>query len=144
MLELNDEELRQAARALDSYNKQLETLSRQVKLLQATRDEAARAFRALSALKDAKEGDEIMVPVGASTYITVKVTGKNAVVGVGNGVAVEKSLDDAQAYMQSQGDEITSALNEAVSAMQEVQSYTQELADAIQQEYRQRQANGVQ
>ena len=144
MLDLNDDELRQAARVLDSYNRQLESLTRQVKLLQATRDETARSFRALDALSKAEKGDEIMVPVGASTYITVQVTGKDAVVGIGNGIAVEKSLDDAQSYLQAQGDEITKALDEAVKAMQEVQGYTQELAEAIQQEYRGRQSQGVQ
>jgi len=144
VLELNDDELRQAAKVLESYERQLENLSRQIKLLQATRDEAARSFRALGALADAKEGDEIMVPVGASTYVTVRVTGRNAVVGIGSGVAVERSMQEAQEFMKKQSDDITSAMNEAYAAMQEIQGYAQELTDAVQQEYRSRQARNTQ
>mgnify|MGYP001836831208 CR=1 FL=1 len=56
-MKMNDEELRQAARTLDSYNQQLENISRQIRLLQASRDETVRASRTLEALADAKEGD---------------------------------------------------------------------------------------
>ena len=66
---MNDEELRSAARALETYNAQLENISRQVNLLRATRDETYRAGRALHALAEAKEGDEILVPVGASAFV---------------------------------------------------------------------------
>ena len=50
-------------RTLDSYNAQLETLNRQVRLLQSSRDEAVRASRSIEALSDAKPGDEVMILV---------------------------------------------------------------------------------
>jgi prefoldin alpha subunit len=82
---MNDEELRQAMQALESYNKQLEGITRQARILQNTRDETTRASRTVQALVDAKPGDEILIPVGGSCLVTVQVSEKKkAIIGVGS------------------------------------------------------------
>ena len=135
----NDEELRQAARTLDSYNQQLENISRQIRLLQASRDETVRASRTLEALADAKEGDEVLIPIGASSFVTVKVTDKKtAVVGIGNKISVDKEYSDAKDFMDRNSAEISDAIQKSVAAMQEIQQYTEDLAAAVQDEYRKR------
>ena len=141
---MNDEELRSAARALETYNAQLENISRQVSLLRATRDETYRAGRALHALAEAKEGDEILVPVGASAFVRVKVTGKDAVCGIGNGISIEKPVLEAADKMDNDRSEVENALKEAIETMQEIQGYVKELSAAVQQEYAQRQAQARQ
>ena len=119
---MNDEELRQAARTLDSYNQQLENISRQIRLLQASRDETVRASRTLEALADAKEGDEVLIPIGASSFVTVKVTEKKtAVVGIGNKISVDKEYSDAKDFMDRNSAEISDAIQKSVAAMQEIQ-----------------------
>ncbi len=136
---MNDEELRQAARTLDSYNQQLENISRQIRLLQASRDETVRASRTLEALADAKEGDEVLIPIGASSFVTVKVTDKKtAVVGIGNKISVDKEYSDAKDFMDRNSAEISDAIQKSVAAMQEIQQYTEDLAAAVQDEYRKR------
>jgi len=138
-LKMNDEELRQAARTLDSYNQQLENISRQIRLLQASRDETVRASRTLEALADAKEGDEVLIPIGASSFVTVKVTDKKtAVVGIGNKISVDKEYSDAKDFMDRNSAEISDAIQKSVAAMQEIQQYTEDLAAAVQDEYRKR------
>ncbi|WP_400236580.1 prefoldin subunit alpha [Methanomethylophilus alvi] len=143
---MNDEELRQAARTLDSYNQQLENISRQIRLLQASRDETVRASRTLEALADAKEGDEVLIPIGASSFVTVKVTDKKtAVVGIGNKISVDKEYSDAKDFMDRNSAEISDAIQKSVAAMQEIQQYTEDLAAAVQDEYwkRRMQQQGV-
>ena len=136
---MNDEELRQAARTLDSYNQQLENISRQIRLLQASRDETVRASRTLEALADAKEGDEVLIPIGASSFVTVKVTDKKtAVVGIGNKISVDKEYSDAKDFMDRNSAEISDSIQKSVAAMQEIQQYTEDLAAAVQDEYRKR------
>ena len=136
---MNDEELRQAARTLDSYNQQLENISRQIRLLQASRDETVRASRTLEALAGAKEGDEVLIPIGASSFVTVKVTDKKtAVVGIGNKISVDKEYSDAKDFMDRNSAEISDAIQKSVAAMQEIQQYTEDLAAAVQDEYRKR------
>ena len=137
---VEDAELRQAISVAESYRQRVESLSRQVQVLRVSLDEVTMASEALKAFKDAKEGDEIMVPVGASSFVTAKVTSSpKAVVGIGNKVSVEKSLDDAVEYMKSNLAEITDALKKLNESMQEMDAAARNLSLAVQQEYQRRQ-----
>ena len=137
---MNDDELRQALAALDAYKNQLNSLTQQSQLLQMSYEETLAASRTLASLVDAKEGDEIMVPVGASSFITAKVTSSpKAVVGVGNKVSVEKDLTDAVEYMKSNLEEIAEALKKLNESMQEMDAAARNLSLAVQQEYQRRQ-----
>ena len=137
---MNDDELRQALAALDAYKNQLNSLTQQSQLLQMSYEETLAASRTLASLVDAKEGDEIMVPVGASSFITAKVTSSpKAVVGVGNKVSVEKDLSDAVEYMKSNLEEIADALKKLNESMQEMDAAARNLSLAVQQEYQRRQ-----
>lgn len=143
-MNLDDNELRQAYAAMESYKERVEALSRQIQVLRMSLDEVNLAAGALTAFKDAKEGDEIMVPIGAQSLITVKVTSnKNAVVGVGAGISVEKSAEDAIAYMEANGAEITEALKKTTSVLSEAQQALSTLSQAVQQEYAARQQSGT-
>ena len=137
---MNDDELRQALAVLDAYKNQLNSLTQQSQLLQMSYEETLAASRTLASLVDAKEGDEIMVPVGASSFITAKVTSSpKAVVGVGNKVSVEKDLADAVEYMKSNLEEIADALKKLNESMQEMDAAARNLSLAVQQEYQRRQ-----
>jgi prefoldin alpha subunit len=137
---MNDDELRQALAALDAYKNQLAALTQQSQLLQMSYEETLSATQTLTSLINAKEGDEIMVPVGASSFVTAKVTSApKAVVGVGNKVSVEKSLDDAVEYMKSNLAEITDALKKLNESLQEMDAAARNLSLAVQQEYQRRQ-----
>lgn len=141
---MDDNELRQAYAAMESYKERVEALSRQIQVLRVSLDEVNLAAGALTAFRDAKEGDEIMVPIGAQSLITVKVTSnKNAVVGIGAGISVEKSAEDAIAYMEANGAEITEALKKTTSVLGEAQQALSTLSQAVQQEYAARQQSGT-
>lgn len=141
---MDDNELRQAYAAMESYKERVEALSRQIQVLRVSLDEVNLAAGALTAFRDAKEGDEIMVPIGAQSLITVKVTSnKNAVVGIGAGISVEKSAEDAIAYMEANGAEITEALKKTTTVLGEAQQALSTLSQAVQQEYAARQQSGT-
>ena len=133
---MNDEELRQAMQALESYQQQLESVERQARLLQNTRDEATRASRTIQALMDAKPGDELLVPIGSSCLITVNVSEKKkAVIGVGSKVSVEKDLPDALETLETTTKELNEAVQKTIGAMREIQGYVEQLTNAVQSEY---------
>lgn len=137
---MNDDELRQALATLDAYKVQLDALTQQSQILQMTFEEATRARETMAAIKDAKEGDEIMIPVGASSFITAKVTSApKAVVGIGNKISVEKDLDSAVEYMAASVAELTEALTKISNTMKEMDAAARNLAVAVQQEYQRRQ-----
>ncbi len=133
---MNDEELRQAMQALESYQQQLESVERQARLLQNTRDEATRATRTVQALMEAKPGDELLVPIGSSCLITVNVSEKKkAVIGIGSKVSVEKDLPDAIETLEATTKDLNEAIQKTIGAMREIQGYVEQLTTAVQNEY---------
>ncbi|MFA6804632.1 MAG: prefoldin subunit alpha [Candidatus Methanomethylophilaceae archaeon] len=142
---MKDDELRQAMAVLDSYNKQLENLNRQAQMLQASMDDLLRARETLKALKDAKEGDEVLLPIGASSFVNVKVADRTKVlVNVGTRVSVEKTIDEAIDFIVENGNDCSETLKNAVNAMTQIESLANDLTLAIQNEYRARQQNNQQ
>lgn len=137
---MNDDELRQAMATLEAYKNQLNALTQQSQLLQMSFEETVRASDTLNAFANAKEGDEILVPVGASSFVTAKVTASpKAIVGIGNKVSVEKSLDEAVTYISDNLAEIKDALAKLNESMQEMDTAARSLAAVVQQEYQRRQ-----
>lgn len=137
---MNDNELRQAYAVMESYKERVEALSRQVQMLRVSLDEVNLASNSLKAFNDAKEGDEIMIPVGAQCMVTVKVTSKkDVVVGIGSNISIEKSADDAIQYMDANAAEISEALKNSANALNEAQQALTTLSQAVQQEYAARQ-----
>lgn len=137
---MNDNELRQAMSVLDAYQGQLEALSGQAQLLQMSFEESVRAKDTLEAIAKAKEGDEILIPIGAATFVpSVIPKNKKAVVGVGSRVSLEKDLDAAVEFMKNNISELSEALKKAESAIKEVDEAARKLSAAVQQEYQRRQ-----
>ena len=144
---MEDNELRQAIAAMESYKERVEALSRQGQVLRVSLEEVTMSSDALKAFKNAKEGDDIMVPVGASSFITVKVTSnRNVVVGIGSNISVEKDIDDAISYMDANNAEIAEALKKSAETLNEAQQALTTISNAVQQEYvnRQQAAQGIQ
>jgi len=137
---VNDDELRQMLALMETYRNRTEALSRQVTMLRSTLDEVNMASQSIKALMDADEGDDMLIPIGASSFMTVKATSnKNIIVGVGSGVSVEKTPEDASKYMEANAAELSEALKKTVDALQEVQQALSTVSEAVQIEYNTRQ-----
>jgi prefoldin alpha subunit len=142
---VNDDELRQMLALMESYKNRTEALSRQVNVLRSTLDEVNMANESIKALLAAKEGDEIMVPIGASSFMNVKVaSNKNIIVGIGSNISVEKTPEDASKYMEANAAELTEALKKTVDALNEVQKALSTVSEAVQIEYMNRQQTPTQ
>ena len=141
---VDDNELRQALALMEAYKDRVEALTRQVQVLRMSLDEVSLALEAVKAFKDAKEGDEIMVPVGASCYIPVKVTANRTVItGVGSGISVQKTSDQSIDYLEGNTAEISEALKKSMEALNEAQQSLATMSDAVQQEYATRRQAGA-
>jgi prefoldin alpha subunit len=137
---VNDDELRQMLALMESYKNRVEALNRQVTVLRSSLDEVNMADESIKALIGAKEGDEIMVPIGASSFMTVKVcSDKNIIVGVGSGISVEKTPEEADKYMEANAAELAEALKKTVDALNEMQKALSTVSEAVQAEYMNRQ-----
>jgi len=137
---MDDNEFRQALAVLDAYQRQLENFSSQAEILRMSLDDALRARDTLQAVAGAKEGDDILIPVGSGAFVHATVSEKRAaVVGVGSRVSVEKDLTDAVEFMKAGINDITEALKKADGAIKEVDEAARKLSAAVQQEYQRRQ-----
>lgn len=125
---------------LESYREQLDTLRRQITLVQSSLEESVRARETINRFKDAEEGDEIFVPIGASVFVPAKVTGKKqAIVGVGSRVSVEKRLQDTEDYVNSLVIELQESLKKINKAYSEIQAAAENLTATVNEEYSARQ-----
>ena len=139
-MNMNDDEFRQAVAALEAYKVQLDAMAQQSNFFKLSLEETLRARDTLKAFADAKEGDEILVPAGASSFVIATVTSKRkAIVGIGNKVSIDMDLDEAAKYMADSVAEVQDALKKLSDAIQEMNSKARELQLAVQQEYQRRQ-----
>ena len=137
---MNDDELRQALSILDVYKAQLDAMANQAQILQMSLEEVLRARETMRALINSKEGDDILIPVGASSFVAAKALGNGkAIVGIGSRMSVEKGLEDAVKYLDGNVNEITEALRKAGESITETETNARNLSLAVQQEYQRRQ-----
>ena len=137
---MEDDEFRQAMAALEAYKVQLDAMAQQSNFFKLSLEETMRARDTLRAFANAKEGDEILVPAGASSFVIATVTSKKkAIVGIGNKVSIDMDLTEAADYMAASVEEVQEALKKLTDAIQEMNVKARELSLAVQQEYQRRQ-----
>ena len=137
---MNDDEFRQAMAALEAYKVQLDAMAQQSNFFKLSLEETLRARDTLRAFANAKEGDEILVPAGASSFVIATVTSKRkAIVGIGNKVSIDMDLGEAAEYMATSAEEVQDAIKKLSDAIQEMNARAKELSIAVQQEYQRRQ-----
>ena len=137
---MNDDELRQALATLETMKVQLDAMAQQARFFQLSLEETMRAHDTLDAFAKAKEGDEVLVPAGASSFVIATVTSKRkAVVGIGNKVSIDMDLDEADKYMADSANEVKDAIQKLTENMRQMDSQARSLSMSIQQEYQRRQ-----
>lgn len=137
---MNDEEVRQAMSLIETFRVQLDALTKQAQILQISLEDTVKAHETLKSIASAKKGDEILIPVGASTLVRAVVSeNPNALVGIGSKLSVEMKIDEAMEYLSNGSKEITEALKKLTETMDEMSSKAQALQVAVQEEYRVRQ-----
>jgi len=137
---MNDEELRQILAMLDVYRSQMEALSNQIQILKISLEEVESARMTLKAINEAEEGDEILVPVGASSFVKARISNaETAIVGVGNKISVERKIEDALTLLADNVEEIKEALKQASGTLMEIENRARQLSAEVQKAYQERQ-----
>ena len=94
-----------------------ETLQQRLSMLNAAITDLTYANATLEGVEQEKENAELLVPVGGSSYVKVKLAASDKVViGLGAGVSVEKPLAEAKSMLKERLDELEKS---AVSAQQQ-------------------------
>ena len=97
-----EEELRKLSMELRYLEQTAETVQQRVNMVNTVIADLTYASMTLEGVEKEKEGSELLVPVGGSSYIKAKLAATDKViVGMGAGVSVEKTLPEAKELVKN-------------------------------------------
>jgi len=91
-----------------------EALQQRISMVNAAITDLTYANATLDGIEKEKENAEMLVPIGGSSYVKVKLTDSNKIiVGMGAGVSVEKTLAEAKITLKERLDDLEKTMNSA-------------------------------
>lgn len=124
----SEEELRKLSLELRYLEQTAEALQQRVGMVNTVIADLTYARMALEGVEKEKEGTELLVPIGGSSYVKAKLAATDKIiVGMGAGVSVEKTVPEAKELIKKRLED----LEKSRLALQ--QQFTQ-VADKITQD----------
>jgi prefoldin alpha subunit len=124
----DEEEARKLSMQLRYFEQTAENLQQRLGMLNAALTDLSYANMTLESIEKEKENAEMMVPIGGSNYITVKLANPDkVVVGLGAGVSIEKTVPEAKTIVKERMEELQKT---QVSAQQQLS----QIAERINQD----------
>lgn len=118
-----DENVQSKMMEMESYRAQLQQYQMQKSQLMLNVQEFLNAKTTLEGIKNAKNGTEIMIPIGGGTFIKGKIEDTASVVtSVGADVAVTKDIEDAEKFIENQ-------MKLGEEALMKIDAYLQAIED---------------
>jgi len=91
-----------------------EVLQQRISMVNAAITDLTYANATLDGIEKEKENVEMLVPIGGSSYVKVKLADSTKViVGMGSGVSIEKTLPDAKVALKERLEELEKSMNSA-------------------------------
>ena len=133
---MDEQEIMAASQELEALRNQIDNLTKQEELIQVTLEEFTRAKDALNDLKGKKEGDEILVPIGANCWVHAVLGNMDkAIASIGSNIAVGQPVDEIVIRLDSQLEEIETAKTEVSAKLTSLNAKASELTQMLQKVY---------
>jgi prefoldin alpha subunit len=117
-----EEELRRLISAYEQYQVQAEAISQQLGLSQVNIEGCDRALNAIAAMVSAGDDQELLVPIGAGSFVHAKLASSDkVVVAVGSGVSIEKTAEEAKETIDRRKSEIVEASKKLTGVLQNIE-----------------------
>jgi prefoldin alpha subunit len=98
-----------------------EALQQRIGMVNAAIADITYANATLDGMEKEKENAEMLVPIGGSSYVKVKLADPNKViVGLGSNVSIEKTLPEAKATLKERLDELEKTMTAAQQQFNQV------------------------
>ena len=121
MVNSSQEELRKLSVEMRYLEQTAETLQQRISMLNAALADLTYANATLDGIEQEKEDAEMLVPIGGSSYVQVKLVNPDKIlVGLGAGVSVEKPIVDAKVTLKERLDELEKTLQSAQTQFSQV------------------------
>jgi len=132
----NEQQVRESYMMLESAKAQLDGLAKQQELVQLAVEEHVRARETIKEIAKGAAGDEVLVPLGADSYIHAKISdNKDAIVGVGSGVSIRRSPEEAEKILDTKIDDLSRAFKSITDKAAQTEAMIQELSEKVQAQY---------
>lgn len=116
-----EDELRKLSMEMRYLEQTAEALQQRISMVNAAITDVTYANATLDGIEKQKEKDEMLVPIGGSSYVKVKLSDQvNVIVGIGSGVSVEKTIADAKADLKERLDELEKTMASAQQQFSQV------------------------
>jgi len=98
-----------------------DALQQRISMVNAALTDINYANMTLDGIEKENESSEMLVPIGGSSYIKVKLADTNKVIiGLGSSVSVEKTLPEAKAALKERLDELEKTMHSAQQQLSQV------------------------
>ena len=126
-------EAEEVLREYELYRNQLETFQQNLNLIDKSLQELKIVNKSLDEIKGTKKNNDIFVPIGIDSFLKAKITdSENVVVGIGAGVAVKKTIDEAKKDTEKRIAELEKVKANNTSNLEAVISKLKELEPSVQ------------
>jgi prefoldin alpha subunit len=110
----SEEELRRLSMEMRYLEQTADALQQRISMVNAAITDLTYANMTLDGIEKEKENAELLVPIGGSSYVKVKLADTDKViVGLGSGVSVEKTLAETKVTLKERLDELEKTMNSA-------------------------------
>jgi len=121
-----DEELRKAVTEVRLMEGSANLLQSRLNIVSAALEETNIATRALEGAKDCPKGTEVLVPVGGGSFLRMELADvEKAIVGVGAGACIEKTIEssiqdlkDRQAELEKVSESLQQQLGQILTSIE--------------------------
>ncbi|MEM5871561.1 MAG: prefoldin subunit alpha [Candidatus Aenigmatarchaeota archaeon] len=111
----------------------LEALKQQLELVEEQIIEIKISLASINDLKEIKEENEILIPLGSGCFGKGKITEKSHfLVNIGSGIFVYKDLENAKTFLEERFKEIENAGKEIEGQAKKIAVHMNELSEEIQ------------
>ena len=110
MASKNEEEIRKISVELRLLEQTADALQSRLSMLNAVTQDLTYANMTLDSLEKEKENSELLVPIGGTSYIRAKLDNPDKIiVGIGAGVSVEKTRQEAKDIIKKRLEDLEKA-----------------------------------
>jgi prefoldin alpha subunit len=128
---------------LQQYQAQLEAYARQEEVLRVTLEEFVRARETMARYQQADKGAEVLVPIGANSFVYAEVGNPDRViVGIGSNVSVEEGIPTALEKLEARIKDIEGAREGTLQRLVELQAKAEEQGRVVEGLYAKLQSQG--
>lgn len=133
---VNQQELQQKVSTLEAMRNEVEALQQQKQMLDEYIKRHDEAKETMKNYREEEAGTEVLVPIGADSYIYTEVSNNEEVlIGLGAGLSAERGIDDALDIIERKKEKIEDDKEELEEQIEDLNGKADELEDEVRKEY---------